>query len=230
MNKLPCVSLAVAGLLAPVMAEEVAIKNKKGVEIQVEVLELGDDSVKVAMAGGNEFDIKFDTLAPESVAMLKKREEDRIAAEEAAEAARLARIPKFPEAPGTLNDLPEKVVVEIKGDALAYATFDQVEGHFIAPRTSVENPGKDKPMFEVFTAFAGGTLRAFISQSLSEKPIMVKYVVLTEGAEALSEPKELTIPSAKAKSDEDGSAGSFSEKLPGSTVEVAFYDFREAQE
>lgn len=231
MNKLPCIMLAVAGLIAPAMAETVAIKNTKGVEIQVEVLGLGDDSVKVAMAGGKEFEIKLDTLAPESVAMLRKREEDRIAAKEAAEAARLARIPKFPETPKSFDDLPEKVVVEIKGDALAYATFDQVEEFFVGPRTSVDAPDEGQPVFQVFTAFGGGSLRAFITQSLSDGPITVKYVVRTEDGDGCSAPKELTIPTTRSKPGVGRvSAGSYSEMLPGDTFEVAFYGFREAKE
>lgn len=215
-------------------AELVTLKNKAGKPLQVNIDEVLQDSVKVTTAKGKEFTIPFTSLNEESVALIKKRQEDAAKAVKAKEEAIQESLrPTFPEDPKSPAELPQKVSLTAAQFKNNFTTFTKNGTLFIKPKQQDRSPSEDK-YFSTSINPGSGSTQTFISQNLSPRNLKVRYFFRLKDETTYSKAKDIIVPSFEpAPSENGGRRGPkhLTEILPAGVEEIHFFDFqREAEE
>lgn len=215
-------------------AQEMILGSKDGRKMSGNIVQVYDDSVEFKRDDGKEFTISFDKLDEETVTKLKQIAIDEKNAAIAAqkkkmeeEAAELAKIPKFPERPNKIEDLPQKVVFEVKDGKEAFVRFEeQVKAFFVAPSV-VDEIKEGENALSISSAAGGGEFMIILSHDLCPEMIGARMIIRKKGDESLPEPETVSIPSKISKPTATGavSAGYFAKRVPGDVTEIILYDF-----
>lgn len=213
-------------------AELVTLKNKAGKPLQVTIDETLEDAVKVTTDKGKEFTIPFSSLHEDSVALIKKLQDDAakaVIAEE--EAIQESLRPTFPEDPKSPSELPQKVSLQIAQFKNNFTTFTKNGTLFVQPKQQDSSPTEDK-YFSTSINSSSANTQAYISQNLSPGKLKVRYLFRIKGETTFSKAKEITIPSfepAPLKDGERRGPAYLTEGLPPAVEEIHFFDFRKEE-
>jgi len=193
--------------------DPVTLKSKTGKKIEVTIVGTTETGVEVVRSDGKEFSIPFSKLDDASVKIIKENVEKKEEEAEKAAAAEAARVPKFPDSPKSPAELPEKITIKVAEGAKVVATLTQLKTIFVEPKIA-KDPKTKLPRFTVSTAFGGGEVRAFISQTLGDK-VSVRYIARLKDETTYLPAKKIEIPKN----------GFFSEKFNAGVEEIVFFDF-----
>ncbi len=224
--------LLITGIGA-LFAQEMTLTSKDGRKISATIIRIHDDSVEFRRDDGEEFTIAFEKFDQSTVEALKKialEEKEAAIAEQkkkmAAEEAELARIPKFPEKPKTGEDLPQKIVFNLKNEKVAYYAFERVKSFFVEP-TKSPSPSESDPVLNISTASGGGEVLVALSHNLTDGSVRMKLIIRTGKEAELPEPVEISILSMNPKSVNGvAQAGYYAKRVSEDVTEIILYDFQ----